>query len=213
MGPSREAAMDRGIWVDGSGTAAGPRDECVVTLGAEVRRPGAAAALAAAAEGLAGMRGALLAAGIPVEGLSTSGVTLSPVYEDYPVVAGFQAAVQLTATTRDLGAVGQLLGDIVTAGGDAARVHDVSFRHSDATALLSRAREAAWADALARATQLAELAGRQLGEVLAVEESTPQGRPPGPMRMAAMDTAGGRMPLDAGEGAVVVQLRVGWALL
>jgi uncharacterized protein YggE len=206
--------MDKGIWVTGSGTATGPRDECVITVGSEVRRPSAAGALTASAESLEQMRTVLLDSGVPESGLGTSAVSLTPVYDQYPTVAGFQAAVQLTATTRDIGSVGALLTAVVEAGGDAARVHDVSFRHSDPTGLTLRAREAAWADALSRASQLAALAGRELGEALAIDETVGRPRPPGPMRMAAAPESdmAGRMSLDAGEGAVVVSLTVGWSL-
>jgi hypothetical protein len=206
--------MDKGIWVTGSGTATGSRDECVITVGSEVRRPSAAGALAASAESLEQMRTVLVDSGVPESGLSTSAVSLTPVYDQYPTVAGFQAAVQLTATTRDIGSVGALLTAVVEAGGDAARVHDVSFRHGDPTGLMVRAREAAWADALSRATQLAALAGRELGEALAIDETVGRPRPPGPMRMAAAPESdmAGRMSLDAGEGAVVVSLTVGWSL-
>ncbi len=206
--------MDKGIWVTGSGTAGGARDECVITVGSEVRRASAAGALAASAESLAQMRSVLLASGLPESALSTSAVSLTPVYDQYPTVAGFQAAVQLTATTRDIEAAGELLTAVVEVGGDAARVHDVSFRHSDASALMGRARDAAWADAVGRASQLAALAGRELGEVLAIDETVGHPRPPGPMRMAAMaeSDAAGRVSLDAGEGSVVVSLTVGWSL-
>jgi uncharacterized protein len=206
--------MDKGIWVTGSGTAMGARDECVITVGSEVRRPSAAGALAASAESLEQMRAVLLASGLAESALSTSAVSLNPVYDEYPTVAGFQAAVQLTATTPDMQAAGALLSAVVEAGGNAARVHDVSFRHSDQTGLMVRAREAAWADALSRASQLAALAGRELGEVLSIDETAGHPRPPGPMRMAAMAASDvpGRLSLDAGEGAVVVSLTVGWSL-
>ena len=167
----------------------------MITVGSEVRRPSAAGALAASAESLEQMRAVLLASGLAESALTTSAVSLTPVYDQYPTVAGFQAAVQLTATTRDIGSAGALLTAVVEAGGDAARVHDVSFRHGDPTGLMVRAREAAWADALARASQLAALAGRELGEVLAIDETVGRPRPPGPMRMAAMaesDAAGQR---------------------
>ena len=206
--------MDKGIWVSGSGTAMGTRDECVITVGSEVRRPSAAGALAASSESLEEMRAVLLASGLSASALATSAVSLIPVYDDYPTVAGFQAAVQLTATTSDIEAAGELLSAVVEAGGNSARVHDVSFRHSDPTGLMVRARDAAWADALARASQLAELAGRELGEVLAIDETVGRPRPPGPMRMAATAESdmAGKMSLDAGEGAVVVSLTVGWSL-
>jgi uncharacterized protein YggE len=160
------------------------------------------------------MRTVLLGSGVSESALATSAVSLNPVYDEYPTVAGFQAAVQLTATTSDIAAAGELLSAVVEAGGNAARVHDVSFRHSDPSGLMVRARDAAWADALARASQLAALAGRELGEVLSIDETVGHPRPPGPMRMAAAAESdmAGKMSLDAGEGAVVVSLTVGWSL-
>ena len=79
---------------------------------------------------------------------------------------------------------------------------------------LMKARDAAWADAETRAAQLAGLAGRELGEVLAIEEVVESHRPPRPMRMAmsAEMASDARMTLDAGEGAVVVTLDVSWSL-
>lgn len=206
--------MEKGIWVTGSGTATGPRDECVLTVGAEVRRPSAAAALSASAESLERMREAVLRRGVAESALATSAVSLTPVYDDYPVVAGFQAAVNLTATTCDLSSVGALLSEVVLAGGDDARLHGASFRHRDTSDLLVSARQAAWVDAAARAGQLARLAGRELGDVLAIDETVGAPRPPGPMRAAAMAESGGpaRMSVDAGEGSVVVNLTVGWSL-
>lgn len=205
--------MDKGIWVTGSGQATGARDECVLTVGSQVREPSAAAALAASSQSLEQMRGVLLGAGLAPSALATSAVSLNPVYDDFPTVAGFSAEVRLTATTRDIAAVGQLLSSVVHAGGDAARVHDVSFRHGDASGLMAAARTAAWADARARARQLAELAGRELGDVLAIDETVARPRPPGPMRVAAAESGvAGAMSLDAGEGVVVVTLTAGWSL-
>ena len=204
--------MERGVRVTGAGRAAGPRDQCVLTVGAEVRRATAAAALAGCTEVVQRMREVFHAAGVPDAALATSAVSLNPVHDQYPTVAGFQAALQLTATTQDLAAAGALLAEVVSAGGDDARVHEVSFRHSDPAALVVRARDAAWADALARATQLADLAGRALGEVVSIDESHDRPPPPGPLRAMAAPEAGGAVPLDAGAGSVVVTLAVGWAL-
>jgi uncharacterized protein YggE len=184
-------------------------------VAAEVRRATADAALAGSAEALDRMRAVLLGAGIDETDLATSAVSLTPAYDQYPVVAGFQAMVSLVARTRDLAAVGGLLTALVTAGGEAARIQDVSYRHRDAGGLLVAARDAAWADALARAEQLAALAGTSLGTVLAIDETVSAPRPPMPVRMAAAaaDMGGpGRVALDAGEGSVTVSLTVGWSM-
>jgi hypothetical protein len=101
---------------------------------------------------------------------------------------------------------------LVAVGGDDARLHSVTFGQSDPSDLRSRARDAAWADALGRATQLAALAGRDLGEVLAITESVAEGPLPrgGVAMMRA--AAGPEVTLDGGEGEVTVSLTVGWAL-
>lgn len=205
--------MGKGIKVTGAGRAAGPRDECSVTVGSEVRAATAAEALARSAEALDRMRAALLESGVPTTALATSAVTLNPVYEEYPTVAGFSAAVQLTATTKDLTTVGELLSAVVTAGGDAARLHEVTYRHSDTTALAQAARQAAWEDALARGTQLAALSGRTLGEVISIDEAgggTP--RAGGPRLAMEMSAASAGPTLDAGEAYVTVALTVRWSL-
>ncbi len=206
-------AKDHGIWVVGTGMATGPRDECVLTLGAEVRAATAAAALAGCAAALERMRTTLTDGGVPASGLSTDDVRLNPVYGQHPVVVGFLASIQLRAVTHDLSAAGALISAVVESGGDSARLHDVSFRHRDPAGLVRSARDAAWADALERAEQLAGLSGRELGEVLSIDEGSAS-RPPGPMPMArqamAMDAAS--VPLDSGEGSVTVSLCVGWAL-
>jgi uncharacterized protein YggE len=205
--------VDKGIWVTGSGSAGGPRDECSITVGAEVRRATADGALQAVAEAIAALRAVLEQAAIPAGAIATSAVSLNPVYEQYPTVAGYQAAIQLTARTADLDGVGPLLTALVVAGGDAARISEVAYRHRDATGLLRTAREAAWADAVAKASQLAALAGRELGDVLAIDETVGAARPPMPVRMAAAADAGSpRLALDAGEGAVTVTLTVGWSM-
>ena len=203
----------KGITVTGQGQAVGPRDQCSITVGAEVRAANAPDALARSAEALDRMRSTLLEGGIPASSLATSAVSLNPVYETYPTVAGFSASVDLTAKTTDLAKVGQLLTAVVVAGGDAARLNQVSYTHSDSSALTAAAREAAWADALARATQLAELSGRSLGEVTGiVEAGVPTPGPRGPMRMAAMAAEAAPVPVDAGESAVAVALTVRWSL-
>jgi hypothetical protein len=202
----------KGIWVTGLGSASGLRDECRISAGVEVRRSSAGAALTESAAALEAMRQVALAAGLNPADLTTSQVSLSPVYDQYPVVSGFTAALSLVVRTRDIATAGRLLGQLVAVAGDEARLHGVSFSHSDPSQLMRQARDAAWADALARATQLAALAGRELGDVLAVTEAVGQvvPRPRGGPMMAMASAP--EVPLDGGEGEVNVSLTVGWAL-
>ena len=70
----------------------------------------------------------------------------------------------------DLSRVGSLLVAAIDAGGDGARIDGISFSHRDAAALEREARDAAFADARAKAEQYAGLAGQALGEVRHVVE-------------------------------------------
>ena len=52
------------------------------------------------------------------------------------MVVGLLASIQLRVVTQDLAGAGALISTVVTAGGDAARLHEVSFRHRDPVGLL-----------------------------------------------------------------------------
>jgi uncharacterized protein YggE len=205
--------MDKGVTVVGAGAANGPRDTCTLGLGAEARAGTAEAALAQAGVCLSRMRTALLAAGVTEHALATEGVSLNPVYDDYPTVSGYTASLGLRVRVDAVGDVGALLGDVVRAGGDGARVQSVVFSHAHPAVLEDAAREAAMADARGKAERLAGLAGRELGEAVSIEEVSGLGPVPRPM-MAKMSLADAApMPVDAGESAVTVSVRVRWALV
>jgi uncharacterized protein YggE len=105
--------------------------------------------------------------------------------------------------------VGSLLVAAIDAGGDGARVDGISFSHHDAGALEREARDAAYADARAKAEQYAGLAGQALGEVRRIVEAGP-GAAPSPHQ--AMALAASAVPVDGGEGTVSAVLMVTWAL-
>ncbi len=205
--------MDKGVTVVGVGAATGARDTCTLSLGADVRGSTAESALGGAGECLGRMRSALLSAGVAESALATEAVSLSPVYDDYPTVSGYAASLGLRVRVDRVDDVGTLLGAVVSAGGDGARVQGVAFSHADPAGLEDAAREAAVADARAKAERLAGLAGRSLGEAVSIEEVPGYAPGPRPMmaRMAMADAA--PVPVDAGESAVTVSVRVRWALV
>ena len=205
--------MHPGITVVGVGSAAGPRDVCTLDIGAESRSRTADAALTAASECLRRVRTALLDGGVAATSLASGDMSLSPVYDSWPVVSGYAASLRLSAVLPDVSSAGVLVGAVVAAGGDDARVHAVSFGHSDPAALQAAARDAAFADAEDKATRLAGLAGRSLGEVIAIEDEA-VGPMPGPRPMLAKGLAPmADVPVDAGEGSLGAVVRVRWALV
>jgi len=202
--------MGRSVTVTGRGQASAPHDEATLRLAATARAANPSDATARATYSMAAMRDAVVSAGADATQLATTHVSLSPVHDPWPTVVAYEATLGLAVKITDLDHVGSLLVAAVGAGGDGARVDGIEFSHSDPAALASQAREAAYADAVAKATQYAGLAGQALGEVRHVAEASSGGGPmPKRMMMASADAG---MPIDGGEGAVSAVLTVTWAL-
>jgi len=205
------------VAVTGFGTATAPPDLVVLRVAAEVTAPQVAVALANASAAMDRMRQALLDSGVAAADLATTGVQVWPAFDHGSGrPQGYTATLTLTASVRDVRAAGPSLAAVSAAGGDATRVQDIGFSHSDPAALRRLARERAWADARDRAEQHAELAGRSLGAALRVEEI--DSLPPVPLAASgafgAMETrvAGPAVPIEPGSTAVAVRLEVRWEL-
>lgn len=204
------------IAVTGTGRAAAEPDIVRVRLGISVLRPSAAAAVADADAAVRRVRAALAGLGVSSRDATTQGLSVNAQQEwtqqEGNRITGFLAEHELLVTLRDVEALGQVLGELLAAGGDDARLHGVEFAIDDSDPLLATAREAAWWDALARANQLATLTGRRLGAIQqVVEGGTPE---PGPVRFAKDAVLAAAAPLDvrAGTVAVEVTLSVRWAI-
>ena len=203
--------MGRSVTVTGRGHAAAAYDEATLRLAASARAASPSDATARATYAMSAMRDAVLAGGVEVAGLSTTNVSLNPVHDPWPTVVAYEASLGLAVRLDDLARVGSLLVAAVDAGGDGARVDGIFFSHQDAAALEREARDAAFADARAKAEQYAGLAGQALGEVRHVVEGGAHAGPMPRMVAAAMaDSAGAQ--IDAGEGSVAAVVVVTWTL-
>lgn len=201
-----------GITVSGAGAAYGEPDRAVVTLGVDAVADTVSQVLEQADETMNRVRQAALDLGIEQRQIRTTGFNVwrqqltdqngQPTGERYHVQHSFQINVQ------DVTQVGQLLSTAIEAG--ANDVGGISFTMSDTAALQSQAREAAMADARARATELAELAGVSLGQVVFVEETSynaPQTAAASVQYARAAST-----PIETGELAVNVTVKVTFAI-
>jgi uncharacterized protein YggE len=201
------------VAVVGTGTAAAPPDVVVLDLAAEAGAQHAATALGEAGAALTRMRDAALVAGVGRADLRSAGTQLWPQTDPKGRPLGYRAVLSLTVRVRDLATASELLPSLVAAGGDAARVQGTRLEHDDPAALHRAARDAAFADARARAEQYAGLAGRGLGPVLEISEAPARGGP-GPVggaRMALMASAEA-LPVEAGLSSVEASVVVRWGL-
>ena len=207
--PPAESAVE----VQGVGTTTGTPDVLHVTVGVEAGAATVDDALSAANDAFGKVLGALRRAGVADDDLQTQNVHVYPRYEgDGQEIAGYLAGQDIAVTLRDLGRAGATMSSAVAAGGDAARLQGVAYEVDDDSALRSRARELAFADARATAEQYAKLAGRRLGDVVLVREEV---TPSGPVPMAAEDSAtstGSAVPIAPGTTDVTVTAQVRWSL-
>jgi uncharacterized protein YggE len=202
-----------GVRVQGVGTATGTPDVLHVTIGVEVGEPSVADALESAGTAANRVLGALREAGVPEDDVRTANVHVYPRYDgDGQRITGYLAGQDLAVTLRDLDAAGATISSAVGAAGDAARLQGVSYELDDDVALQEQARELAFADARRRAEQYAQLAGRELGEVVLMREQVTM---PGPVPMAAGDAvaASEAVPIAPGSADVTVTAEIRWALI
>ena len=87
------------------------------------------------------------------------------------VLTGFRVTNQLTVKVRDLDNVGEVIDRVADAGGDLTRFQSVSFTIDNAKDLEAQARESAIKNMMAKAQQVASVAGVELGRLVYVTET------------------------------------------
>jgi uncharacterized protein YggE len=180
--------VPRTITVVGAGKISLVPDMAQINVGAEARASTVSDAKAQVESQMTAIVTALQGVGIDEKDIQTSHYNIY--YEQEPTLAvregaasanpvqesrgGYRVSNMLRVTVRNVDKAGDVLDAVVDAG--ANQIYGVTFTVSDETRWQSEAREKAMADAQARATELAGLAGVELGEVLSVSEvvgSTP----------------------------------------
>jgi uncharacterized protein len=204
------AGLPPGISVTGQGEVTGVPDTLTMTFGVSVLRPTVAEAVNVAADRADAVIGALQAQGVAESDIQTASYSIWPEYnyrDTGQELIGYRVENSVIAKVRDIENAGSVIDAASAAGGDEARVSGVSFAIEDDTELLQDARAAAWADATAKAEQLATLAGVTLGEPVSISETI--SRPPivyPDVAFAGAEDAA--TPIIPGEQAVTVTLSV-----
>lgn len=141
--------------------------EVHVTLSATAARPGEAVKAVRARQALLDAK--LAPVGLEPRDISLSQMLISPVW-DYPAnrVKAYEAAIQVTAQTRDFDKLGPLMDAAADAGATNLRTR---FR-ADLTAIKKKVRDMAIAAARDKATQMAGGLGVTLGKITAISETT-----------------------------------------
>lgn len=210
-----EGASASGIAVSGTGEVYGTPDTLQMRFGVSVLRPTVDEAVGDAAALAAGLIGSLESSGVAEEDIQTANYSINPEYDysgDQRRLIGYRVNNTVVAKIRDLDSAGTVIDATVANVGDEIQVSGVSFSIEDDTELIAAARAAAWDDALAKAEQLATLAGIELGEAKMISESFSIPAPlPVYRDFAAADEAVFETPIEAGQQQVAVTLQVQFA--
>jgi uncharacterized protein YggE len=215
--PGDPAKPEHTISVGGSGKVTVTPDIATVRLGVLVQRPTAKAAREDAAAAMTGLVDALRKLGIADKDIATSLVSLSPVY-DYsntgaaPKITGYQLSNSVSVTVRDLTNLSDVLDQGITSG--ANTVDGISFDVADRAAAESKAREAAIADARAKADTYAKGLNISITGVASVTESvsTPVWYQPNYATGAAPADKGSTTPVLPGSTDVVIAVQVAFLI-
>lgn len=164
----------RQITVTGEGQVAVEPDMATVRLGVSQRAGQPVAAMNAVSASVEAVLARLTQMGIEARDMQTSNLSLYEVEtrdrDGNRVVEGYEASNMLSVRMRDLDQVGAVLGAVLQGG--ANRLNGLEFGLSDPSAARDAARQAAVADALAKAKLYAEAAGVELGEVISLSENS-----------------------------------------
>jgi uncharacterized protein YggE len=208
--PGGTMAEPRTVSVVGAGRVTVPPAVAILTLGVETTDRALATAQRENAARSAALRARLAAWGLPAREIQTAGYNVWQDRDRDGKPRGYRVGNTVRLLTGDLARVGELLDAAIDAGANS--VGGVIFGLRDEADALHRAREAAMADARARAAHYAALAGNSLGDVLSIAEddATPPSRPMYARAMLA--EAAPHTPIEAGEGTVIVTLQVTYFL-
>jgi uncharacterized protein YggE len=206
-----------GITVTGEGKVQGAPDVAMIQLGVSVLRPTVAEARAQAATALDAMINSMKANGVEEDDIQTSQLYISPEYDyrnNETVLRGFRVTNSVSVKVRDIDTTSKVVDDAVAAGGDDTQLQGISFTIDDPKELQKQAREAAIADARAKADTLAQAGGVSVGDPIVINEGSVY-VPPIPYagrEAAGADQAVPSTPIEPGQLDVIVNVTVTWTI-
>lgn len=158
------------IVVIGTGEVKVEPDIASIMIGVETTAPTTQEALAQNSAQAQAIIDQIRQLGIEERDIQTTGINIYPVYDNEGRnITGYTVNNTVNVTVRNIGQAGSLIDRVVQVG--ANRVYGISFMVSDPERVLAQAREAAIANARARAEQMARASGTSLGRVLFITEN------------------------------------------
>ena len=212
--PANAAERTRHITVTGVGSSTVTPDAVRFFASVSVLAKSNKEALSSASKTSNAVRSALKNEGIATKDIKTSSLTVYPEYkytqEKGQELVGYRATQSFTVVVRKAETAGVVIDEVVSAGGDLIQINGVDPFLINGAAATEKAREAAVADAKARATSYAKYLGVSLGQVIYLTEvNAPVYNFPIMAKGAAAEDS---TQIDLGETEVTVTVTVRWGL-
>lgn len=166
--------QNTGIWVVGEGEVNVAPDVANLSLGVEAQAKTVAEAQVQTAEAMVAVMGVLDDYGIAKKDIKTQRFSIQAVKRwdnGKEILLGYRVTNIVVVKIRELDDTGAIIDAVAEAGGDYTRINSISFTVDAPTDYYEEAREKAMEDAEAKAQQLADLAGVDLGKPTYVNES------------------------------------------
>ncbi|KPJ53467.1 MAG: hypothetical protein AMJ37_01390 [Dehalococcoidia bacterium DG_18] len=206
-----------GIWVTGQGKVSVVPDVAILSLGVEAQATTVEEAMDKAAVAMDRVMATLRASGVAEKDIKTQWFNIYPVRrwtdDGREVLLGYRVTNMVTVKVRDVEATGRIIDAVAKAGRDFIRIQGVSFTVDDTSQYYTEARAEAVADAVAKAQQLADLAGVQLGKPFYISEGG--GYTPIYMDYGLMAFEGGNVPttpISPGETEITLTVQMAFAI-
>ena len=219
------ASSEAGIWVTGTGELNLPPDIALLRLGVETTSPSVNEARNVAANAMDAVVAAVKARGLADEDIQTTSFNIWPQYDRQEVMtngvrstvrvlSGYTVSNDAVIKIRDLNEVGNIIDDVVDAGGDAARINGIDFSIEDSSQYTSQLREDAVNAALENAQHFATLTGVTLGKLVYVTEisDSPVVQGIAESRAFAMPAAAAATSISGGSLDLTLTVRAGFAI-
>jgi hypothetical protein len=192
-----------GVWVSGEGKVSAVPDIAVLSLGVEAQEMSVAQAQFQARQAMNEIMEALSDNGVAERDIKTQRFSIDEVWnwkDEERVFEGYRVTNMVTAKIRDLDNAGPIIDAVAESGGDLTRINSLYFTIDDPTPHYTEARLLAMQDAMAKAQQMAQIAGVTLGKPTYIAEGggyIPTPRSYGDMAMA--EAAPAPTPISPGE--------------
>jgi uncharacterized protein len=212
--PAPAVDVSRTILVVGEGTVSIVPDRAQAIIGVETTGATVREATQESSEIMEALLEALREEGVAERDIQTSGYSvwterngrmLEPGLDRPEETVTYRVNNTVRVTVVELDNLSAILDAAIDAGANS--IHGISFTISDPSRLETQARIRAIANAKAKAEELADLTGVQVGQVVSVSEVVGMGGFP-MLRDAAMGMGGGAGPISPGEMDFTLQLQV-----